>query len=208
MLRMTLDPADPDPIVVARAARAIIEGLIVAYPTDTLYGLAVDPHDPVAVDRLFEAKGRPRGMPVPLIAGDLDQAFACASLVQVIARRLAERFWPGPLTLVMQAVPGLVAAVHAGTNRVGVRVPGHAVARALARHAGRAITATSANRSGEPAPADPDTVARTLEEAVAVLLDGGSTAGGPPSTVVDVTGQAPVLVREGVVPWARVLESI
>ena len=117
---------------------------------------------------------------------------------------MAERFWPGPLTLLLVAPAGLAVEVTAGTGRVGVRVPDHAVARALCAAAGTPLTATSANRSGEPASNDPDHVCRELLGAVDLVVDAGLTPGGPASTIVDVTQIQPVLVRPGAIPWEEI----
>ena len=123
-----------------------------------------------------------------------------------LAWRLASRFWPGPLTLIIEAAADIVPLVRAGGASVAVRVPDHGVARLLAAACGCAITSTSANLSGQPAPDTAGAIAAPLCDRLDVLLDAGPTAGGAPSTIVDATGSAPVLVREGVVPWTRVLE--
>jgi L-threonylcarbamoyladenylate synthase len=207
MIRLLVDPRQPDASSIARAAAAIRAGGIVAYPTDTLYGLAADPRDPRAIAGLFRVKGRPDDRPIPLVAAD-DEAAAQAGRFTTLTRALAERFWPGPLTLLVRADESLAPAVHAGTRLVGVRVPDSIVARELARAAGGLITATSANRSGAPATADPRAVEGLADAGLDVLLDGGPAPGGPPSTMVDVTAEPPLLVRAGAVPWARVLEFL
>jgi len=123
-----------------------------------------------------------------------------------LARRLAWRGWPGPLTLVIPASPRLCVDVHLSTGLIAVRVPANRVARLLARSAGHAITSTSANISGESPASTPEQVAASLGADIDVLIDAGETPGGLPSTIVDATGDAPILVRAGVVPWDRVLE--
>ncbi len=203
---LSVDAVAPDEAVIARAARILIEGGIVAYPTDTLYGLAVDPRNAAAVRRLFEVKERPGAQAIPLIAADQAQVEREVGRMSLLAHRLAARFWPGPLTLVIDALPTISRALLAGTGRVAVRVPDHAVARMLAARADCAITSTSANLSGQRAPASAAQVVAALGDRVDALIDGGPTRGGPPSTIVDVTGTVPVLVRDGVVPWVRVLE--
>ena len=205
---LTVDPLNPDPAVLRTAAQALAHGLIVAFPTDTLYGLAVDPRNPRAVERLYAVKGRGFDRPLPLIAADQAQVSACAGSLTPLAGRLAAQFWPGPLTLVVPAHPSLDSRVHGFTGHVAVRVPAHALACALARVAGHPITATSANISGEPAAATAADVSRALAGQIDILLDGGSTVGGLPSTIIDVTGATPVLIRAGVVAWERVLEFV
>ena len=193
---------------VAAAAAAIRSGLVVAIPTDTLYGLAVDPFRDDAVARVFDAKGRPSARAVPLIAADTEQVAANLGSLSAVARRLADAFWPGPLTLLLDAPVALAPMVTAGTGRVGVRVPAHATARALCRACAMPLTATSANLSDRPPTDDPDEVARTLSSRIELLLDGGRTPGGPPSTIVDVTAEMPRLVRPGAVEWDRVLACV
>ena len=192
---------------VLRAADVLRAGGVVAYPTDTLYGLAVDPRSEDAVERLFAVKERVHGHAVPLIAADRQQAAAVAYFGD-IARRLAEAFWPGPLSIVLPATPEIHAGVVAADGTVAVRVPASAVAVALARAFGFAITATSANLTGKPPTAESAVVRATLGSRVDFVLDVEDAPGGPPSTIVDVTTAVPRLVREGAVPWTRVLESL
>ncbi len=191
----------------ADAIDALRRGLVVAYPTDTLYGLAADPRRADAVEAVFRIKGRSAGRALPLIAGDQAQASLVARL-SPLGLRLAARFWPGPLTLVAAAAAELAGGVAAADGTVAVRVPDHAVARALARGFGFPVTATSANRSGEPPASRAGEVRAALGDAVAVLIDAGEAPGGPPSTIVDVTQPLPRLVRAGAVAWDRVLESL
>ncbi len=201
MRRVWVDPVTPQRDAMEEAAKWILAGRVVAIPTDTLYGLAADPWSATAVDALFAAKNRPAERAIPLIAADRLQVEATLGTLSPLALRLAEQAWPGPLTLVVAAPPGLAPPITGGRGTVGVRVPNHDVARAIARFVGRPITATSANLSGEPATDDPDRVEAALDDRIEMLVDVGRTAGGPPSTIVDVTGAAPTLVRAGAVPW-------
>ena len=193
---------------IAAAATAIRSGLVIAIPTDTLYGLAADPFREDAVVRVFEAKGRPPERAVPLIAADAEQVVASLGALSTTARRLADAFWPGPLTLLVKAPDALPDIVTGGTGRVGVRVPAHATARALCRACDTPLTATSANISDRPATNDPDEVARTLASRIELLIDNGKTPGGAPSTIVDVTNDMPRLVRPGALEWDRVLACV
>jgi len=199
-----VDPGAPQRDAVQEAAHWIAHGGIVAVPTDTLYGLACDPFRVDAVSRLFAVKGRSPEHAVPLIAADAAQVAAHLGTMPPLAARLAQRFWPGPLTLVVAAPAWLARAVSAGTGTVGVRVPAHDVARAIAAACGRPITATSANISGEPATCDPDDVERTLGDRIDLLIDTGPTRGGVPSTIVDVTSAEPRLFRAGAVEWEEI----
>jgi L-threonylcarbamoyladenylate synthase len=191
-----------------QAARVIRIGGVVAVPTDTLYGLAADPFRADAVARVFAVKGRAAERALPLIAAGTAQVEQFIGKLPPMAQALAARFWPGPLTLLLDAPAALAADVTGGTGRVGVRVPAHDVARALCRTCGLVLTATSANVSGEPASDDPSEVERTVGARIDLLLDAGRTAGGPPSTIVDATGPAPRLVRSGAVSWIEVLACV
>jgi L-threonylcarbamoyladenylate synthase len=203
--RLTIDPSQFDPSALEEAIRVLRGGGVVAYPTDTLYGLAADPRSSAAVARVFALKGRAETSPLTLIAADAEQASA-AAFFTARAAALAHEMWPGPLTIVTAARSGLAREALAGGATVGVRVPRHEIARALARAFGFCITATSANRSGEPPTADPDAVLRALPN-LDLLIDGGPAPGGPPSTIVDAASDTLRLIREGAVPWSRVLES-
>ena len=204
--RLTIDPFTPDASLLREAAATLASGGVVAYPTDTLYGLAVDPRDAGAVRRVCEIKGRAPDAAIGLIAADPEQVEAQVGHLTGLDRRLADRFWPGPLSLVIAAVSSLAPGVVGADGTAAVRVPAHAVARGLARAAGHPLTATSANRTGQPPAATADDVAAALGDAIAVILDAGPAPGGPPSTIVRVVGTEPTLVRAGAIAWARVLE--
>jgi len=184
---------------VAEAADTLRRGGVIAYPTETFYGLGALASDGAAVERLVSAKERPDGKPLPLLGADLAQLEAVASF-SPLARRLAGACWPGPLTLVLPARPGLHPAITAGGATVGVRVTSSQVAAALARAAGGALVATSANRSGQPPPTAIDLLDPALRARLDFLLDGGATPGGAPSTVVAVDGERLALLRAGAVP--------
>jgi L-threonylcarbamoyladenylate synthase len=207
MLRLSIDSAGFTASDLAPAAAAIAGGGLVAMATDTLYGLAVDPRRADAVARVFAAKRRPPGEALPVIAADMSQVIEWFGPLPAAAGRLARTFWPGPLSLLLPAPPSFSAAVHAGTLLIAVRVPDHRVACSLARLAGVPLTATSANPSGRPPAATAEEVAEALGAEVDVLIDSGPARGGPPSTIVEATTH-PRLVREGAVPWERVLRSL
>ncbi|HLI24554.1 MAG TPA: L-threonylcarbamoyladenylate synthase [Acidimicrobiales bacterium] len=199
---MAIVPAAGDPppaAAIAAAARALRGGDIVGVPTDTVYGLAADPFRAGATDRLFRAKGRPRNVELPVLVADVAQALDLTFSVPATARRLMERYWPGPLTLVLPRRPDLDADLGEDDATIGVRCPAHPVPRDLCQEVGPLAT-TSANRHGEP----PLTTAGGLEAAlgavVELVLDAGS-CDGQPSTVLDVTGEDPRLLRAGAVPW-------
>jgi L-threonylcarbamoyladenylate synthase len=202
-----LERVGVDAAAIARAAAAIARGEVVAYPTETFYGLAADPRNAQAIERVFAAKGRRSDEPLPLIASDLAQVERWFGALSPQAATLARRFWPGPLTLVLplRADHALPPTLTAGRANIAVRVPAHEVARALALAAGGMITSTSANPSGDPPASTADDVLRTLADRIAMVIDGGATPGGAPSTIVDVHELPPTLVRAGILPWERVL---
>ena len=182
------------------AAVAILRsGGLVAYPTDTLYGLGADALNEAAVERVFEAKGRPQGMPLPLLIGEQDQLSSVVETVPVSAWKFAEAFWPGGLTLVLPVGPNVPALVTARGWKVAVRLPDHPIPRELALQLGRAITGTSANHSGGAEATSADEVRNQLSDAVDMILEGGPVPTGRSSTVVDVTGEHPRVLRQGAV---------
>lgn len=182
------------------AAVAVLrDGGLVAYPTDTLYGLGADALNEAAVERVFEAKGRPQGMPLPLLIGEQEQLSMVADAVPDLAWKLAEAFWPGGLTLVLPVGPNVPALVTARGWKVAVRLPDHPIPRELARRLGRPITGTSANRSGGAEATSAGEVRKQLSDAVDMILEGGPSPTGRSSTVVDITGELPRVLRQGAV---------
>ena len=207
-LRIIVSPETPDRALIKRAASLLLRDGIAAMPTDTLYGLAADPFSLTAVQRVFSIKDREPERALPLVAANIEQVESHIGPLTPLARRLAEHYWPGPLTLVVPAPGTLVRDVTGHTGTIGVRVPAHDVTRALCDACDRPLTATSANISGQMATGDPDVVWRTLGERIDVLVDAGLTPGGPPSTIVDVTERGPRLIREGAISWDSVLAAI
>ena len=201
MRRVFVDPGSPQRDAIQEAAKWILNGGVVALPTDTLYGLAADPFSAAGVARVFAVKGRAADHALPLIAADAAQIVEHLGRLPPAGLWLAECFWPGPLTLLLTAPPGLARDVTGGTGTVGVRVPADAVARAICEATGHPITATSANVSGEPPTPDPDQVEQRIGDRIDLLVDTGTTPGGVASTIVDVTGAEPVLVRAGAISW-------
>jgi L-threonylcarbamoyladenylate synthase len=194
--------------VLAVAARVLSHGGLAIFPTDTLYGLAADPRNPAGVDRVFRLKGRMAAQALPLVAASLEQVERSLGGVSGRTRRLAERFWPGPLTLVVNAGPEVAMAVLGLEGTVAVRVPAHAVARGLGASLGFPVVSTSANRTGQPAPATAGDAIAALGGDVDVVLDAGPVAGGAPSTIVDARGDEVRLIRAGAIPFSLVLEAL
>ncbi len=185
------------------AVAALRAGAVVAIPTDTVYGLAVDPTRPGATDALFGLKDRPESLDLPVLVGSFDQADALAGTAGLspAARRLAHTFWPGALTVVVPRRAGLDWALGASVHTIGLRLPDHATARALCDEVG-ALATTSANLHGE-APCTEAVAVERLFGSRVVVIDGGRCAG-EPSTVVSVLEDTPRCLREGAVPWADV----
>ena len=181
------------------AAWILRAGGVVAAPTDTLYGIMVSALDASAVERVFEIKGRSPDAPLPLLVADAADIERYVESLPEAGRALAEKFLPGPLTIVAAGKGGLPYALTGGLPTVGVRVPDHRVPRALARLLGHAVTGTSANRSGMPPATTAAEVREQLGDAVDYVIDDGPAPGGTGSTVVDVSRNPPALVREGAV---------
>lgn len=188
-------PATPENI--AEAARFLREGRLVAFPTETVYGLGADAFNPLAVARIFEVKNRPTFDPIIVHIADLAQLAELVSEIPEIARRLIERFWPGPLTLVLPKTDRVPDIVTAGLPTVAVRMPAHPVALALIRAADRPVAAPSANRFGYLSPTTAEHVLAQLDGKADLILDGGPCPVGVESTVLDLTADAPTVLRPG-----------
>jgi L-threonylcarbamoyladenylate synthase len=187
--------------VIRQAAGVLRGGGMVAFPTETFYGLGVSARDAAAVARVFLAKGRPPDKPLLVLVDSLEMVAEVAAALPEHARRLIGRHWPGPLTLVLTARPDLPAALTAGTGGIGVRLAAHPVARALVRAAGVPVTAPSANAHGAPSPRTAAEVLASLGAApgLDLVLDAGPTPGGPASTVLDVQVTPARVLRAGAV---------
>lgn len=198
-MRMIVDAAAPDAAVIARAAAIVRDGGLVAFPTETVYGLGASALDAAAVARIFEAKGRPSNNPIIVHVADVDGARQLVADWPDIASALAAQFWPGPLTLVLQRNARIPDIVTAGGPTVAIRVPSHPVALALIRAAGVPIAAPSANRSERLSPTTADHVAGDLDGRIDAILDGGPCPGGLESTVLDLTTTPPRILRPGLI---------
>ena len=172
---------------------------VIAYPTDTLYGLGCDSFSLKALHRILQVKGRSADKGLPLLLADPDDVDLVARPGSPHFRALADAFWPGPLTLVLPPVPGLPAPVLGPTRAVGVRVPDHEIPRALVRALGKPIVGTSANLSGGPDPTTAQDVYRALGDVIDHVIDGGPANRSLPSTVVDITGGRPRILRTGAI---------
>ncbi|HET6681425.1 MAG TPA: L-threonylcarbamoyladenylate synthase [Gemmatimonadaceae bacterium] len=194
-----VDPNDPDAAVMAEAAEILRHGGVVAFPTETVYGLGAHALDRAAVRRIFEVKGRPRYNPLIVHVASAEAARALATSWPSVADRLAAEFWPGPLTMVVSRQPSVPDEITAGLSSVALRVPAHPVALALLKAAALPIAAPSANRFTEVSPTTAAHVAQSLGDGVDMLIDGGPTRVGIESTVVDLSGHAPTILRPGMI---------
>jgi len=200
-------PGPAGEAALAEAVALLQRGEVVAFPTETVYGLGAHALDPAAVGRIYAAKGRPAWNPLIVHVADAAAARALARAWPPAAAQLAERYWPGPLTLVLPRQPAVPDSVTAGLDTVALRVPAHPVAAALLRACGLPLAAPSANRSGEVSPTTAVHVARSLGELIPLILDGGPTSVGIESTVLDLSRPQPVLLRPGMVP-REALEAV
>ena len=182
-----------------KAASIICFGGVVAFPTESFYGLGVSALDDKAIQHLFDIKKREENQPILLLIPSVSVLDRYVTHIPKIARQLMEAFWPGGLTLVFEAKPELSHLLTSGTGKIGLRLSGHPVATALAQAVGAAITGTSANVSGQPACSSAEAVLRSLGKNVDLIIDGGRTKGGKGSTVLDVTVDPLLVLREGMV---------
>lgn len=197
-------PVAIDAASLARAVAILRSGGIVAFPTETYYGLAVDPFNPRALDRLFAVKRRPRAMPILVLVSGVEQLDLLASELPPMYAGLIRRFWPGPLTLIFPALATLPAQLTGGTGTVGIRRSPLSAANRLLTAFGGPITATSANLSGRPAALTADEVHRVFGDRLDCILDGGATPGGSGSTLVGIRDADLHCLREGTIPFAQV----
>jgi len=186
------------------AIATLKKGGIVAFPTDTVYGLGADPLNKHAIDQIYRIKKRPPNLPLPLLLAEKSDLLKVASVVPEIAWQLAERFLPGGLTLVLRKSPWVPSTVTASGDTIAVRIPDHSIPISLIRGLGSPIIGTSANLSGRPSPVTAEEVREQLGEGVDLIINGGRCPGGTESTVLDVSGKIPTLVREGAIPKEKI----
>ena len=196
---LSINPSQPEPQLIEEAARILCAGGLVAFPTETVYGLAADATNPQAIARLNQVKGRPPEKPYSIHLYETAQIAAFVATIPPLAKRLMDRFWPGPLTIVMPAKD---------TGNVGFRLPSHPVAQAFLRRCQRPVVAPSANRSGSAPPTDAKEVLAALDHELECLLDAGPTPLGRESTVVSVVGGRLSILRDGAIPAQTIQSAI
>jgi L-threonylcarbamoyladenylate synthase len=205
MRMVRVDPEHPDPAVLQEAAAIIRSGGLVAFPTETVYGLGADCANRAAIRRIYEVKGRPERKPLLVLIADRSWLSCLTPSVPDRALGLMDAFWPGPLTLTFPAAPSVPRELLGDGTTIGIRLPGPSVAQALVRTVGGPVTAPSANRSGGPDPVSATAVRDDIGDRIDLILDGGAARQATPSTVVDLSGDAPRLIREGQVPFDAIL---
>lgn len=197
-------PVAADKKSINHAAGLLRAGGVVAFPTETYYGLAVDPFNSHALERLFRVKRRPRQLPILVLVGKRSQLALLTNNIPSLYHHLMDSFWPGPLTLIFQALPTLPRQLTGQTGTVGIRYSPHPVANTLIQAFGGPVTATSANITGFPAATSAEDVARMFDENIDLILDGGLTPGGKGSTLVGVKRDRLVCIRDGQIEFSRV----
>ena len=204
---VTVDSAESLRQGITKAREIILKGGIVALPTESFYGLGADATNPQALTRIFTIKKRGSALPLLILVSSLGELRKYVQSVPPQAKRMGKRFWPGGLTMIFRSSPLLAPILTAGTGKVGIRISSHPVAHALSKSLPVPITATSANISGMPPCTAADQVLECLGAHIDLILDGGPTRGKCPSTILDVTMDPPVIIREGIIKAKEIIES-
>lgn len=207
VLTLAVDPLSPDPALIDQAVDALLDGGVIVYPTDTLYGLGCDATNPRAVARLCEVKGRPPTEPLPIIVHSREVLSHLVMGLGEMTDMLMNRFWPGGLTIILRRRGAVLSAI-APPGTLGVRIPDSPVALMLARRLHRPLVSTSANLTGRPAPIDAHGLDLELARRIDLVLDAGPLPGGVPSTLLDLSGERAVILREGAVSRALLIRYL
>lgn len=205
---MKIDPSNPDMALISEAVRIMRKGGVIAYPTETFYGLGADGKNVQAVEKVFLIKGRNFKKPISLIIGVHSDLTGLVEEMSDTARLLMERFWPGALTLVFRASSNIPSRLTGGTGKIGIRISSHTIATVLTQTLFSPITATSANLSGEGECSSAAEVIQCIGNRIDAVIDGGPTPGGIGTTILDVTVHPPVVLREGVIPISLIKDTV
>lgn len=197
ILKVSTDRSEED--VISSAAAIVSRGGVIAYPTETIYGLGADATNEQAIRRIFEIKGRDFTNPISVIIGNPEDIYPLVREVTDTAKKLMDTFWPGPLTIVFKSADSVLPLITANTGKIGIRLTSHEVARQIAAKTGKPLTATSANLSGAPECANASEVATQLGDKIDAIIDLGNTAGTIGSTIIDVTRAPLAILREGAI---------
>jgi L-threonylcarbamoyladenylate synthase len=205
---LKIDPENPDRSIINAAVQILQEGGVIAYPTETFYGLGADGFNNNAIEKIFLIKGRHKKSPIPVIIGEMNALKGLVREIPEDASHLINTFWPGALTLVFAASHNIQPRLTAGTGKLGIRISRHPIATALAKAHGHPITSTSANLSGARECTSAAEVITCLGEKIDAVIDGGLTPGGSGSTIVDITTHPPVILREGIIPISLIFHAL
>jgi len=205
---LKLDPNNPEQSLIDRAVKILREGGVIAYPTETFYGIGADAENEEAIEKIYMIKGRNFNKPIPVIIGKQNDVIKYAKDIPETGRKLMDRFWPGALTILFEASHNVPQKLTAGTGKTGIRLSSNIIATILAKTLSRAIAATSANLSGQKECSSVDDVIDSLGNGVDAVIDGGQTPGGMGSTIVDVTIDPPTVVREGVITSSIIFDIL
>jgi L-threonylcarbamoyladenylate synthase len=203
-----IDFEHPEPHKIDEAVAILKNGGVIAFPTETFYGLGADARNDEAIEKIFGIKGRDFKNPILVVIGDRGQLDAFAADIPAEARKLMDRFWPGPLTIVFRAAPSVSPKLTAGGDKIGIRLTSHPIAMAISKRLGEPVTATSANLSGAPECSSAAEVLSQLQGRIDGVVDGGHTPGGKGSTIVDVTIYPPKVLREGMIPSSLIQDTL
>lgn len=205
---LKINPDHPEPDLLNKAAKTILQGGVIGYPTETVYGLGANALSDVAVEKVFELKGREKNKPILIIAPDLDQVKKLVASFPRQAEMLAKAFWPGPLTMVLEAATHLSESLLGGGNRIGIRIPGNQICLELLKRCGVPITSTSANISGQPNPINAAEVYKNFGDRLDLIIDGGIASSRVPSTVIGFDDNQVTLIREGAISKIKIEQAI
>lgn len=205
ILKINAERSEDD--VLTRAAGIVVRGGVIAYPTETIYGLGADATNEQAINRIYDIKGRDFNNPVSVIIGEARDLYPLVREISASAQKLMDAFWPGPLTIIFEAADGVSPLLTAGTGKIGIRLSGHHGARQIALKAGKPLTATSANLAGAPECVDAKAVLDQIGDKIDAVVDLGKTAGAPASTIIDVTGLKAVILRAGGITREKIIRK-
>lgn len=203
-----INPEKPEPEKIDEAVAILKNGGVIGFPTETFYGLGADASNEEAIGKIFDVKGRDFNNPILVVIGDLAHTDLFADGIPAQARPLMRRFWPGPVTILFRASAAVSSRLTAGTEKIGIRLTSHPIAREIARKLGGPLTATSANLTGAPECSSASDVLVQLKGRIDGVVDGGLTPGGKGSTIVDATVSPAAVLREGVIPAALIRDTL